>query len=346
MDGWRVAKSLIKLRDQIDAAAPNRSKANDGTIGDERHASRTSDHNAWVMDGRDGVVTGMDITHDPKHGVDSYKLADALRKAEDPRIKYLISNSRIANPDIENWKWRPYNGANPHDCHVHISVKPEKNLYDSEKAWRLHEFVAQPDAPQVVDHPLLRRGSEGEDVRRLQAALGIAVDGDFARGTEKAVREFQKAHGLPVDGIVGNYTWRELLKAKPTTPKPLTDETFVRITATVFGGKIDDERSAYDGHHIGDDELAVALPARFSGRRPRVEVTNQATGKRVVCTIEDVGPWEEHDPYWERTGGRPKAESGKDTRGRTTNRAGIDLSPAAARAIGLNGMGKVNWRFV
>ncbi|HKV33547.1 MAG TPA: hypothetical protein VJP89_04485, partial [Pyrinomonadaceae bacterium] len=59
---WRVAKSLLRLREQINELAPNRSKASDGTIGDAAHASRKSDHNPWVKDGSIGVVTAMDIT--------------------------------------------------------------------------------------------------------------------------------------------------------------------------------------------------------------------------------------------------------------------------------------------
>jgi hypothetical protein len=65
---WRPAKSLIQLRDQINQIAPNRSKASDGTIGDAAHASRASDHNPWVREGDAGVVTAIDITHDPDDG--------------------------------------------------------------------------------------------------------------------------------------------------------------------------------------------------------------------------------------------------------------------------------------
>jgi len=68
-------------------------------------------------------------------------------------------------------------------------------------------------------------------------------------------------------------------------------------------------------------------------------------GKSVVCKIVDVGPWNIDDPYWAR-GTRPQAESGTDNRGRPTNRAGIDLTPAAAKEIGIPGKGTVDWEFV
>jgi hypothetical protein len=60
------------LRDQVDAIAPNRDKSNDGWIGDEGHAARTSDHNPDVA----GVVHALDITKDTAHGVDVQKIAD------------------------------------------------------------------------------------------------------------------------------------------------------------------------------------------------------------------------------------------------------------------------------
>ena len=65
---WRVAKSLLLLRNQVNRKAPNRSKVSDGTIGDKAHQSQNSDHNAWVKDGSVGVVTALDITHDPTDG--------------------------------------------------------------------------------------------------------------------------------------------------------------------------------------------------------------------------------------------------------------------------------------
>lgn len=39
---WRLAKSLVQLREQINALSPNRSKVSDGTIGNAAHSARTS----------------------------------------------------------------------------------------------------------------------------------------------------------------------------------------------------------------------------------------------------------------------------------------------------------------
>ena len=65
----------------------------------------------------------------------------------------------------------------------------------------------------------IRRGSKGETVAEMQGILerlgydlgSCGVDGDFGRMTEKAVKAFQKDHGLKTDGICGPRTWKELM---------------------------------------------------------------------------------------------------------------------------------------
>lgn len=133
---WRVAKSLDQLLRQANALAPFRSKQSDGSIGNAEHASRSSDHNPHVKDGSMGVVTARDYTHDPAHGFDAHKFADTLRTNRDVRLKYVISAGRIWTPAISP-VWRPYYGANAHQQHTHVSVRPLKALYDDETPWKL-----------------------------------------------------------------------------------------------------------------------------------------------------------------------------------------------------------------
>jgi peptidoglycan hydrolase-like protein with peptidoglycan-binding domain len=52
--------------------------------------------------------------------------------------------------------------------------------------------------------------TRGASVRLLQARLGVAADGVFGPGTARAVRSFQRAHGLTADGVVGPATWSAL----------------------------------------------------------------------------------------------------------------------------------------
>jgi hypothetical protein len=135
---WRVAESLKVLLQQVNAMAPGRDKRSDGTIGDAAHASRNSDHNPWVRDGALGVVTAMDITHDPARGCDCNAIAAALEAGRDARIKYVIWNRRIMSSVQTPWRWRTYSGPNPHSAHIHVSVLPEKGLYDAQDEWLLN----------------------------------------------------------------------------------------------------------------------------------------------------------------------------------------------------------------
>ena len=57
---------------------------------------------------------------------------------------------------------------------------------------------------------ILKRGMKGVPVKRLQEKLGITADGDFGPGTEKAVKDYQSANGLAVDGIAGPDTFTHM----------------------------------------------------------------------------------------------------------------------------------------
>ena len=69
----------------------------------------------------------------------------------------------------------------------------------------------------VTTQPMLRTGSRGDAVRKLQEMLNAKgytcgnVDGIFGSKTYAAVLAFQKANGLAADGIVGPLTWGKLV---------------------------------------------------------------------------------------------------------------------------------------
>ena len=89
----------------------------------------------------------------------------------------------------------------------------------------------------------------------------------------------------------------------------------------------------------------VALPSTKALRR-FVRVINPRNAKVALAVVLDVGPWNEHDENYVFGAARPAAESGQDTRGRTTNHAGIDLGEAVWRALEMTDNDTVLWEFV
>lgn len=217
---WRIARSLLVLRAEIDHAFPRRSKRSDGSIGDAAHASRTSDHNPWIRDGRgEGVVSALDITDDNASGADMRRLVEWLTtKSHDARIKYLIHERKIYSSypttTTPAWAARPYDGLNAHAHHLHISVRSEPHYYDSARPWGVAAAWSTKPAPKprpkITLTRVLREGSHGDDVKAVQRIVGAKVDGAFGPRTEHAVRTWQRKRGLAADGIVGPITARRM----------------------------------------------------------------------------------------------------------------------------------------
>lgn len=237
---YRIAKSLGKLRDQLDAAYPNRSKKSDGWIGDAAHAGTKSEHNPDAS----GVVRALDVTDDPGHGLSAEWLAEVLRASRDPRILYIISNRRIASSypahGYPAWAWRPYDGLNAHKSHVHVSVVEGKPA-DSVKAWTITADGKAPAKPKPVkamtapafplprgwyfgpkSGPLhsvsgyfqrLTNGRAGNrylkawQARMAERGWNITPDGIYGDETAEVARAFQSEKGLTRDGLIGRETW-------------------------------------------------------------------------------------------------------------------------------------------
>ena len=53
---------------------------------------------------------------------------------------------------------------------------------------------------------LLKQGTRGNAVKKLQEKLGVTADGQFGSGTEKALRDYQQKNGLGADGVAGPAT--------------------------------------------------------------------------------------------------------------------------------------------
>jgi hypothetical protein len=125
--GWRLAPSLVALEDEANGIAPRRSTASDGSLGDQAHRARASDHNP-----SGGFVHAIDITHDPANGMDAHGWGQRIAERRDGRVKYLISRGRIWQPGVG---WSGYGGANRHDGHLHLSVHHTDAARDDLSRW-------------------------------------------------------------------------------------------------------------------------------------------------------------------------------------------------------------------
>lgn len=71
--------------------------------------------------------------------------------------------------------------------------------------------AAAASTPSKPKATILRRGSQGPEVRKLQEALKLNADGVFGPGTESALKAWQRTNGLTADGIAGPATLSRLL---------------------------------------------------------------------------------------------------------------------------------------
>jgi putative chitinase len=96
---------------------------------------------------------------------------------------------------------------------------------------------------------LLKLGSQGEDVKKLQIKLGVDPIGTFGPKTDVAVKSWQASNGLTADGIVGDATWSKMFaESTVSAPTVLTEPAPV---ASVGGLKLEKLKG-----HIPDAVIA------------------------------------------------------------------------------------------
>ena len=136
--GWQLAPSLLLIVQQFDRVYPQRDRRSDGSIGDQAHANRESDHNP-----HDGFVHAVDIDEDVAAGRDLASFAAALEASRDPRIRYVIYEGRILKAYPSNgkpaWTWHRYTGPNAHTQHLHLSINRTASARDDLRPWPLEE---------------------------------------------------------------------------------------------------------------------------------------------------------------------------------------------------------------
>lgn len=125
----KATPAAIAVLRQATALKPLRNKASDGLLPSAAHmkASPDSDHNTGLA---------VDLTHDPKNGIDCEAIFEKLK--EDKRVKYLIFAGQIWSKDKAKLGNRRYTGINSHHKHLHISIEPALGADTSPWFWWLN----------------------------------------------------------------------------------------------------------------------------------------------------------------------------------------------------------------
>ena len=200
---YYVAPSLLRLTAEVNArmAPPTwpTVSVGDGAIGDTSHQARPSDHNPDYSDG--GVVRAVDI------GIEGRNARAILNEViGDPRVYYVIHNSKIYSRTY-GWAANRYTGSNPHNHHIHVSIRDGDSFEDSQKAWfgPQRPRKTKGGMPIVYLDTLRKRFDDAKPaaaVRRVQRALnarykvGLKVDGRAGKQTHQAWRMHEREMGL------------------------------------------------------------------------------------------------------------------------------------------------------
>lgn len=144
----------------------------------------------------------------------------------------------------------------------------------------------------------LRQGSKGDEVKKLQSALisagydvgSTGADGIYGSKTASAVKAYQKANGLSVDGIVGSQTWGSL----NSSPSKVETNADTKAEANVVneptskynvGGVTDDQMDKGYNNTFSASDAQKELDAKKNGQGARIEgLVNQ---KDII----DSGTW-------------------------------------------------------
>ena len=95
----------------------------------------------------------------------------------------------------KGWQYVLRYDETPHEEIKTVNIEVRRLVYG--------DICAEVSVVQTLLNALGYKGANGKS---------LSTDGNFGNNTIFAVKSFQKAHGFPVDGIVGQMTWTALLK--------------------------------------------------------------------------------------------------------------------------------------
>jgi len=186
---WFTVACLMRLRDEINALAPNRAKGADGTVGDLAHQEHTSDHNpdetgAVPIHDADRLneVHALDITtelNEPGLTLDmivQFILA-RCRSGAERRLRYIIWQRKIYHVD-NDFEPRDYDLDDPHTGHAHFSASYDSAREADASTWHLEEI---PVALTPADKTWFASTIRSEIAAQLAAMPAKSADATWAK---------------------------------------------------------------------------------------------------------------------------------------------------------------------
>lgn len=136
-------------------------------------------------------------------------------------------------------------------------------------------------------HYVLQNGSRGDDVKNVQEMLDKlgyntgGADGIFGKNTQAAVIQYQRDHGLQVDGIIGNQTLTTLQTNVAVQNAPdYVQQTAMTSAARTQAGGIRDDTILMSTQTFNNTLNQISTLQKSTGG----EVNTAVVGNQVVIT--------------------------------------------------------------
>lgn len=207
-------------------------------------------HDYEVRQGDTGAYNCRRITNGQGHSLHAYGIAidinwntnpfraDNVLVTDMPKVMVRNILKIRTNNDKQVWGWGGNYRTVKDAMHFEIVCAPA-DLATGIDWDTVNQVTLRPDDPHRW--PLIQRGDRGPAVEKLHDQLHIVTPsnpgyGLFGPMTDAAVREYQRTHGLDVDGRVGKQTWTALLTDQPPVAP---DEPGPVKRLTILGHPVD-----------------------------------------------------------------------------------------------------------
>ncbi|MCD0280200.1 peptidoglycan-binding protein [Xanthomonas melonis] len=244
-----------------------------------------------VVGMRDGLFTGKPL--DRYIDNDSHDVYNARRVVNGvtPSKPWSVKAAKECEEYAGNWERRVpdlIESVKRDGVDLKHSVTPDSTSHQVSKSndGKL-EHGERGESVKQLQNQLAELGAVGRDGKPLQA------DGDFGSNTKFAVEQFQRTHGLQVDGVVGGQTQAALGKAlaQQTTKQPEQSNTHAASAPATSGSPLlSDPRHPDNGMFVGAVGKLEALGERggFANRKELEQAAGQLVFEAKVSGLQRI----------------------------------------------------------